>query len=31
VARLTREEISARVADLQRMTHFVEKPVALRD
>jgi sugar/nucleoside kinase (ribokinase family) len=31
VARLTREEISARVAELQRMTHFVEKPVALRD
>jgi sugar/nucleoside kinase (ribokinase family) len=31
VARLTREEIAQRVAELQRMTHFVEKPVALRD
>jgi sugar/nucleoside kinase (ribokinase family) len=31
VVRLTREEISARVAELQRMTHFVEKPVALRE
>jgi sugar/nucleoside kinase (ribokinase family) len=31
IVRLTREEISARVAELQRMTHFVEKPVALRD
>ncbi len=31
VARLTREEISERVGELQRITHFVEKPVALRD
>jgi sugar/nucleoside kinase (ribokinase family) len=31
IVRLTREEISARVAELQRMTHFVEKPVALRE
>jgi sugar/nucleoside kinase (ribokinase family) len=31
IVRLTREEISARVAELQRMTHVVEKPVALRD
>jgi sugar/nucleoside kinase (ribokinase family) len=31
VARLTSEEISERVADLQRITRFVEKPIALRD
>jgi sugar/nucleoside kinase (ribokinase family) len=31
VARLTSEEISERVADLQRITSFTEKPVALRD
>jgi cytidine kinase len=30
VARLTSEEISERVADLQRITHFIEKPIALR-
>ncbi len=31
VARLTREEISARVAELQRITSFTETPLALRD
>ncbi|MDQ6745060.1 MAG: PfkB family carbohydrate kinase [Actinomycetota bacterium] len=31
VARLTRGEISARVAELQRITSFTETPVALRD
>jgi sugar/nucleoside kinase (ribokinase family) len=31
MVRLTREEISERVADLRRMTQFVAKPVALRD
>jgi sugar/nucleoside kinase (ribokinase family) len=31
VARLTSEEISERVGDLQRITSFTEKPVALRD
>jgi sugar/nucleoside kinase (ribokinase family) len=31
VARLTSEEISERVAELQRITRFVEKPIALRD
>jgi sugar/nucleoside kinase (ribokinase family) len=31
VARLTSEEISERVADLQRITSFTEKPVALRN
>jgi sugar/nucleoside kinase (ribokinase family) len=31
VARLTREEIAERVSELRRMTHFAEKPVALRD
>ncbi len=30
VARLTSDEIAERVAELQRITHFVEKPVALR-
>ncbi len=30
VARLTSEEITARVAELQRITRFVETPVALR-
>ena len=30
VARLTSEEIAERVAELQRITHFVEKPIALR-
>ena len=30
VVRLTREEIADRVADLRRMTHFVERPVGLR-
>jgi sugar/nucleoside kinase (ribokinase family) len=30
VARLTSEEISERVAELQRITHFIEKPIALR-
>jgi sugar/nucleoside kinase (ribokinase family) len=30
VARLTSEEIADRVGELRRMTHFVEKPVALR-
>ncbi len=30
VARLTSDEISDRVADLQRITTFVEKPIALR-
>ena len=31
VARLTSDEIADRVAELQRITHFVEKPIALRD
>jgi sugar/nucleoside kinase (ribokinase family) len=30
VARLTSEEIGDRVAELQRITHFVEKPIVLR-
>ena len=30
IARLTSDEVAERVAELQRMTHFVEKPVALR-
>jgi sugar/nucleoside kinase (ribokinase family) len=30
VQRLTRDEISARVSELQRITHFVDAPVALR-
>jgi sugar/nucleoside kinase (ribokinase family) len=30
VARLTSEEIAERVSELQRMTRFVEKPIALR-
>jgi sugar/nucleoside kinase (ribokinase family) len=30
ILRLTREEIADRVADLRRMTHFVERPVELR-
>lgn len=30
VQRLTREEITERVAELQRITHFVDAPVALR-
>jgi sugar/nucleoside kinase (ribokinase family) len=31
VARLTSEEIADRVGELQRITQFVEKPIALRD
>ncbi|HEV3055214.1 MAG TPA: PfkB family carbohydrate kinase [Solirubrobacteraceae bacterium] len=31
VARLTTEEITARVAELARMTHFVDQPVPLRE
>jgi sugar/nucleoside kinase (ribokinase family) len=31
ITRLTSDEIAERVADLHRMTHFVEIPVALRD
>ncbi len=31
VARLTSEEIAERVSELQRITQFVEKPIALRD
>jgi sugar/nucleoside kinase (ribokinase family) len=31
VARLTKDEIADRVAELQRITRFIEKPVALRD
>jgi cytidine kinase len=31
MATLTGEEISERVSELQRITHFIEKPVALRD
>jgi sugar/nucleoside kinase (ribokinase family) len=31
MVRLTRKDISERVADLRRMTQFVAKPVALRD
>jgi sugar/nucleoside kinase (ribokinase family) len=30
IVRLTREEIADRVAELRRMTHFVERPVELR-
>jgi hypothetical protein len=30
VARLTSEEIADRVGELRRMTHFIEKPIALR-
>jgi sugar/nucleoside kinase (ribokinase family) len=30
VARLTRDEVIARVGELQRITHFVDAPVALR-
>jgi sugar/nucleoside kinase (ribokinase family) len=30
VARLQSDEIAARVAELQRITHFIEKPIALR-
>lgn len=30
VQRLTREEITERVAELQRITHFVDAPIALR-
>lgn len=30
VARLTTEEIADRVSELRRITHFVEKPIALR-
>jgi sugar/nucleoside kinase (ribokinase family) len=30
VSRLTRDEVTARVADLQRITHFVDAPVELR-
>ena len=28
---LTSDEIAERVSELQRITHFIEKPVALRD
>ncbi len=31
IARLTSEEIAERVSQLQRITQFVEKPIALRD
>ena len=31
VARLTSDEIADRVAELQRITRFIEKPIALRD
>jgi len=31
VARLTNEEITARVAELARITRFIEKPIALRE
>jgi len=31
VARLTNQEITARVAELQRITRFIEKPIALRE
>jgi sugar/nucleoside kinase (ribokinase family) len=31
MVRLTREEITERVSELQRITHFVETPIALRD
>ena len=31
VARLTSDEVSERVTDLQRITRFIEKPVALRN
>jgi hypothetical protein len=30
VERLTGEEISARVAELERLTHFSDSPVSLR-
>jgi hypothetical protein len=30
VSRLTRDEVTARVAELQRITHFVDAPVELR-
>jgi sugar/nucleoside kinase (ribokinase family) len=30
VSRLTRDEVSSRVAELQKITHFVDAPVALR-
>jgi sugar/nucleoside kinase (ribokinase family) len=30
VARLTADELAERVAELQRITHFVERPIALR-
>jgi sugar/nucleoside kinase (ribokinase family) len=30
VARLTSEEIAERVSELRRMTHFIERPIALR-
>jgi sugar/nucleoside kinase (ribokinase family) len=30
VARLTSDEIAERVAELRRITHFIEKPIALR-
>jgi sugar/nucleoside kinase (ribokinase family) len=30
VARLTSDEIAERVSELRRITHFVEKPIALR-
>jgi sugar/nucleoside kinase (ribokinase family) len=30
VARLTSDEVAERVGELQRITHFVEKPIALR-
>jgi cytidine kinase len=30
VSRLTRDEVTARVADLQKITHFVDAPVELR-
>jgi cytidine kinase len=30
VSRLTREEVTARVSELQKITHFVDAPVALR-
>jgi len=31
IARLTSDEVSERVGELQRITHFIEKPVALKD
>ena len=30
IVQLTSEEIAERVAELRRITHFVEKPAALR-